>query len=134
MSDLSKIGNNENNISSNLRKIDTNKNNISSNLGKIGNYENNISSNLDLRNTNKNNILYNLNQINDIKSIFPTFEIFKKHIVLSILFYCSTKKQILFVRKTRGSLSLKIFIIIKDNSCYYTATIIQIILLVKFTL
>ena len=31
LSDLSKIGNNENNISSNLGKIDTNKSNISSN-------------------------------------------------------------------------------------------------------
>ena len=37
LSDLSKIGNNENNISSNLGKINTNKNNISSNLGKIDN-------------------------------------------------------------------------------------------------
>ena len=46
LGDSSKIGNNENNISSNLGKIDTNKNNISSNLGKIGNNENSISSNL----------------------------------------------------------------------------------------
>ena len=35
ISELSKIGNNENNISSNSGKIDTNKNNISSNSGKI---------------------------------------------------------------------------------------------------
>ena len=35
LSGLSKIGNNENNISSNLRKINTNKNDISSNLEKI---------------------------------------------------------------------------------------------------
>ena len=35
LSDLSKIGNNENNISSNLGKIDTNESDISSNLGKI---------------------------------------------------------------------------------------------------
>ena len=34
LGDLSKIGNNENNISSNLGKIDTNKSNISSNLKK----------------------------------------------------------------------------------------------------
>ena len=34
LSDLSKIRNNENNISSNLKKIDANKNNISSNLKK----------------------------------------------------------------------------------------------------
>ena len=45
LDDLSKIGNNENNISSNISKIGDNKNNISSNLSKIGNNENNISSN-----------------------------------------------------------------------------------------
>ena len=44
--DLSKIDDNENNISSNLGKISDNENNISSNLGKIGDNENNISSNL----------------------------------------------------------------------------------------
>ena len=64
LSDLSKIGDNENNISSNLGIINTNKNNISSNLEII--------------NTNKSDISSNLNQINDIKSIFPTLEIFKK--------------------------------------------------------
>ena len=37
LGDLSKIGNNESNISSNLGKIDTNESNISSNLGKIDN-------------------------------------------------------------------------------------------------
>ena len=42
LSDLSKIGNNENNISSNLGQIDTNKNNISSNLTKINNIENDM--------------------------------------------------------------------------------------------
>ena len=35
LDDLSKIGKNESNISSNLGKIDTNESNISSNLGKI---------------------------------------------------------------------------------------------------
>ena len=44
--DLSKIDDNENNISSNLSKIGDNENNISSNLSKIGDNENNISSNL----------------------------------------------------------------------------------------
>ena len=43
---LSKIGNNENNISSNLGKIDTNKSDISSNLGKIDTNKSDISSNL----------------------------------------------------------------------------------------
>ena len=42
LGDLSKIGNNENNISSNLGKIDTNKNDISFNFKKINNIENNM--------------------------------------------------------------------------------------------
>ena len=46
ISDISKIGNNENNISSNSGKIDTNKNNISSNSGKIDANKYDISSNL----------------------------------------------------------------------------------------
>ena len=56
LGNLSKIGNNENNISSNLSKIGNNENNISSNLSKIGNNENNISSNLSKIDTNKSNI------------------------------------------------------------------------------
>ena len=43
--ELSKINDNENNISTNLSKIDTNENNISSNLSKIGENSNNISTN-----------------------------------------------------------------------------------------
>ena len=45
LSDFSKIGNNENNISSNLGKIGNTENLISSNLSKINNNETNISSN-----------------------------------------------------------------------------------------
>ena len=44
--DLSKIGDNENNISSNLSKIDTNENNISTNSGQISTNTSSISSNL----------------------------------------------------------------------------------------
>ena len=62
--DLSKIENNENNISSNLSKISDNENNISTNLEKIED--------------NKTNISTNLEKINDIKSILPKSEIFKK--------------------------------------------------------
>ena len=68
LSDLSLIGNNENNISSNLGKIDTNKNNISSNLGKIDTNKNNISSNLGKIDTNKNNISSNLGKIDTNKN------------------------------------------------------------------
>ena len=92
LSDLSKIGNNENNISSNLGKITTNERAISSNLGKIDTNKNNMSSNLGKIDSsitaiklinknsqnNKTNISSNLNQINDIKSILPTLEIFTK--------------------------------------------------------
>ena len=42
LGDLSKIGNNENDISSNLGKITTNEGTISSNLGKINTNESNI--------------------------------------------------------------------------------------------
>ena len=63
LGDLSKIGNNENNISTNLGKIDTNKSDISSNLGKIDTNKNDISSNLGKIDTNKNNISSNLGKI-----------------------------------------------------------------------
>ena len=62
---LSKISDNENNISSNLSKINNNENNILSNLSKIGDNENNISSNLSKINNNENNISSNLSKINN---------------------------------------------------------------------
>ena len=68
LSDLSKIGTNENNISSNLGKIDTNKNNISSNLEIINTNKSDISSNLGKIGDNKNNISSNLGRINNNKS------------------------------------------------------------------
>ena len=72
LDDLSKIGNNKSNISSNLGKIDTNKNNISSNLEKIDTNKNDVSSNLGKIDTNKSNISSNLGKIdtnkNDISS------------------------------------------------------------------
>ena len=69
LSDLSKIGNNENNISSNLGKIDTNKNNISSNLGKIDTNKNDIATNLGNIDSNKDNIASNLGKIDTKKII-----------------------------------------------------------------
>ena len=77
-SNLSKIGDNENNISSNLSKIGDNENNISSNLSKIGDNENNISSNLKQISTNQNNISSNLLKINNIKEFLISPEDFKK--------------------------------------------------------
>ena len=63
--DLSKIGDNENNISSNLSKIGDNENNISTNLSKIGDNENNISTNLSKIGDNENNISFNLSKIDN---------------------------------------------------------------------
>ena len=55
MSHLSKIGNNENNISSNLSKIGNNENNFSSNLSKISDNKTNIDGlKLDLSNVDFN--------------------------------------------------------------------------------
>ena len=45
LDDLSKIMNNENNISSNLERIDTNESNISFNLGRIITNDKNMSTN-----------------------------------------------------------------------------------------
>ena len=69
--DLLKIDTNENNISSNLSKIEDNETNISTNLSNIEDNETNISTNLE-------KIDNNLEKINDIKSLLPKSEIFKK--------------------------------------------------------
>ena len=69
--DLSKIDTNEGNISTNLSKIEDNETNISTNLSKIEDNETNISTNLE-------KIDDNLEKINDIKSLLPKLEIFKK--------------------------------------------------------
>ena len=63
LDDLGKLGNNENNISSNLIKIGDNENNISSNLRKIDTNQNNISTNLGKIDTNESNISFNLGKI-----------------------------------------------------------------------
>ena len=86
LGDLSKIRNNENNISSNLGKIDANKNDISSNLGKIGNNENSISSNLTKVGNNENSISSNLKKINNIEndmSIKIKKDIYEKTLIIS---------------------------------------------------
>ena len=92
LDDLSKIGNNENNISSKLEKINdnsssistylgqisTNTSSISSNSGKINDNASSISTNLGQISTNTSNIESNLEKITDIKSILQTSEILKK--------------------------------------------------------
>ena len=71
-SNLSKIGDNENNISSNLSKISDNKDDISSNLSKIGDNKDDISTNLTKISTNENNISSNLSKISDNKDDIST--------------------------------------------------------------
>ena len=106
LDDLSKISDNENNISSNSGLISTNKNNISSNSGlvstnkndistnsgriitnksaistnseQISTNKNNISSNLSKIGDNENNILSNLSKIDNIKEFLISPENFKK--------------------------------------------------------
>ena len=73
--DLLKVDKNiKNGVSNNTTKIE----NISSNLGIINKNKSDISSNLGKIDTNKNDTSSNLNQINNIKSVLPTLEIFKK--------------------------------------------------------
>ena len=93
-SNLSKIGNNENNVSSNLSKIGDNENNIFSNLSKIGNNENNISSNLSKIGNNENNISSNLSKIDNIKEFLISPENFKKTF--------NIEKQIFRFNRTRN--------------------------------
>ena len=92
LSNLSKIGDNENNISTNSKRINTNKNDISINSGRIitnkstistnleqiSTNKNNISSNLEQISTNQNNISSNLKKINNIKEFLISPEDFKK--------------------------------------------------------
>ena len=68
LSDLEKISDNSNNISTNLGKINTNTDNISTNLGQIRTNENNISSNSGQISTNTGAISTNLEQISTNKN------------------------------------------------------------------
>ena len=67
---LSKIGNNENNISSNLEKINSHSSTISSNFKQTTRNANTISTNSTQINTNTSDISTNLGKIdNNIKAI-----------------------------------------------------------------
>ena len=72
------ISTNKNNISINSGKIITNKSAISINSGQISTNERNISSNLEKINTNENNISSNLSKIATIKEFLISPEDFKK--------------------------------------------------------
>ena len=81
-SNTSKIGNNKSDISTNLAQISTNTSSISNNSGQITTNESAISSNLE--------------QINDIKSILPKSEIFKKTYSITNQSFRFTKNIIYF--------------------------------------
>ena len=84
---MSKIGDNETNISSNLTKIGDNETNISSNLTKIGDNETNISSNLEKINSIKeNNLKISNNIFNDKYDIEKQLFSFNKNMHLYKLF------------------------------------------------
>ena len=68
LDDLSKISDNENNISSNSGLISTNTNDISDNSGLISINEGNISSNSEQISTNTGNISSNLSKLNNIEN------------------------------------------------------------------
>ena len=89
---LEKIGDNKNNISTNLEKINNNSSDISTNLSKIDTNKNNISTNLININTNEDNIAYNLSEINNIKN--NSSKSYLKN-VYNILFY-DKKTQVSF--------------------------------------
>ena len=72
------ISTNKNDISINSGRIITNKSAISINSGQISTNKNNISSNLKQISTNQNNISSNLSKINDIKEFLISPEDFKK--------------------------------------------------------
>ena len=79
-----------------LSKIDDNENNISSNLSKIEDNETNITSNLEKINDNDINISDNLEKINDIKYNLPTSEIFKKTYSIANQSFQFTKNIVYF--------------------------------------
>ena len=100
LGDLLKIGNNENNISSNLGKININETNISSNLGKINTNKNNIDeinenlSNIDFNSNNKYSIenffIYNIEiviKLMKTNQVFLYLNILWKMILKKILYY-----------------------------------------------
>ena len=72
LSNLEKIGDNSNNISTNSEQISTNIGAISTNSEQISTNENNISSNLGKINTNENNISTNSKQISTNKNDIST--------------------------------------------------------------
>ena len=106
LGDLSKIGNNESDISSNLGKIISNESNISSNLGKI--------------NTNESNISSNLGKIDNIKKFLISPEDFKKtfNIEKQIFRFNRTRHFILFLKKKSYDFTKNSLLFI-DNNIHY---------------
>ena len=134
--DLSKIDDNENNISSNLSKIDDNENNISSNLSKIDDNINaiklvnknsqdnraDISSNLKQINTNTGNISTNLEKIDNFTQYIlqsgKDFE--KKYVIQKQIFRFNRDKHFytLFEKEIEYTFTKNSLLFVK-NYMYY---------------
>ena len=121
-SNLSKIGNNESNISSNLTKIGDNENNISSNLSKIGDNENNISSNLSKIGDNENNISSNLSKIDNLTQYIlksgKDFE--EKYIIEKQIFRFNKDKHFytMFEKEIEYNFTKNSLLFVKNNMYY----------------
>ena len=122
LSDLSKIGNNENNISSNLSKIGDNENNISSNLSKIGDNENNISSNLSKIGDNVNNISTNLTKIDNFTQYIlkPGKDFEEKYIIKKQIFRFNRDKHFytIFEKEIEYNITKNSLLFVKNNVYY----------------
>ena len=119
---LSKIGDNENNISTNLSKIEDNENNISTNLSKIGDNENNISSNLSKIGDNENNISSNLSKIDNFTQYIlksgKDFE--EKYIIEKQIFRFNRDKHFytLFEKEIEYDFTKNSLLFVKNNMYY----------------
>ena len=112
LGDISKINDNETNISSNLEKINDNETNISSNLEKINDNETNISSNLE----QINDITSNLTKINNIEdNIKISNDIYNETFVIPNT-YTSLKNKVVFSKIINSKFTTNG--IIKINAIY----------------
>ena len=121
---LSKIGDNENNISSNSGLISTNTSNISDNSGKIGTNTSNISSNLSKITNIENNLIIVNDIYNETFNISRFSVIYKDNrifleqfiqILLQMELLKSMLNIIMYMMKIILYVMYIVFIIIKDN-------------------
>ena len=136
LDELSKIGDNENNISFNSGQISTNEGNISSNSGRISTNEGNISSNtgnistnegnisskLGKIDTNKNNISSNLEKIDNFNQyIFESSKHFKQtYIIEKRIFRFNKNKHFytIFEKEIVYDFNKNSLLFVKNNMYY----------------